>query len=43
MPQMETAADLLSGPPGGDWAEALTSADSPLFARLTRALPGGGS
>ena len=40
--QIETAADLLSGLPGGDWVEALTSAESPLFARLTRALPARG-
>jgi len=42
MTQIETAADLLSGPHGGDWVETLASAESPMFVRLTRALPAHG-
>lgn len=40
--QIETAADLLLSLQGGDWMEALTSAESPMFVRLTRALPAQG-
>lgn len=42
MPQIDTVGDLLSGLQGGNWVEGLTSLESPLFARLTRALPGHG-
>ena len=42
MTQIDTVGDLFSGLQGGDWVEALTSVESPLFARLTRALPGHG-
>ncbi len=42
MTQIETAADLLSGPHGSDWVETLASAESPMFVRLTRALPAQG-
>jgi hypothetical protein len=42
MTEIETAADLLSSLQGGDWVEALTSGESLLFERLTRALPAHG-
>jgi len=42
MTEIETAGDVLAALQGGNWVESLTSLESPLFARLTRVLPGHG-
>lgn len=42
MARIDTVGDLLSCLQGGGWVEGLTSLESPLFARLTRALPAQG-